>query len=37
MDPGWWVLVLLARLGLAWDVKTPETLPRRPNLVAIAD
>jgi len=37
MDPGWWVLVLLARLGLAWNVKTPQTLPRRPNLVAIAD
>ena len=27
--------VVLARLGLVWGVKTPETLPRRPNLVAL--
>ena len=31
--PGWWVLMVLARLGLVWGVKTPEDLPRRPNLV----
>lgn len=31
-DPGWWMLMLLAWLGLAWDVKTPEVLPPRPNL-----
>jgi fatty-acid desaturase len=36
VDPGWWVLVGLAKLGLVWGVKTPETLPRRPNLVALA-
>jgi stearoyl-CoA desaturase (delta-9 desaturase) len=35
IDPGWWVLMGLARLGLVWGVKTPETLPRRPNLVAL--
>ena len=34
-DPGWWVLMALARLGLVWGVKTPEALPRRPNLVAL--
>jgi len=35
-DPGWWVLLALQRLGLVWNVKTPEMLPHRPNLVAIA-
>jgi fatty-acid desaturase len=34
-DPGWWVLQLLTRLGLVWDVRTPETLPHRPNLVPL--
>jgi hypothetical protein len=34
-DPGWWVLVLLSRLGLVWNLKTPDTLPPRPNLVAL--
>jgi len=34
-DPGWWVLVLMSRLGLVWNVKTPEMLPTRPNLVAL--
>jgi fatty-acid desaturase len=36
IDPGWWVLLALARHGLVWDLKTPETLPPRPNLVALA-
>jgi fatty-acid desaturase len=31
-DPGWWVLSLLAGLGLVWDVKTPEILPHRSAL-----
>ena len=34
-DPGWWVLMLMARLGLVWNVKTPDMLPPRPNLVAL--
>ena len=34
-DPGWWVLLLLQRVGLVWNVKTPEQLPHRPNLVAL--
>ena len=34
-DPGWWVLTVLARLGLVWNVKTPEALPHRPNLVPL--
>jgi stearoyl-CoA desaturase (delta-9 desaturase) len=35
IDPGWWVLVALEKLGLVWGAKTPEALPRRPNLVAL--
>jgi stearoyl-CoA desaturase (delta-9 desaturase) len=35
-DPGWWVLCVLRRAGLVWNVKTPETLPHRPNLFACA-
>ena len=34
-DPGWWVLCGLRRLGLVWNVKTPEMLPHRPNLVSL--
>jgi fatty-acid desaturase len=36
-DPGWWVLQALERAGLIWGVKTPDTLPHRPNLVRLAD
>jgi fatty-acid desaturase len=35
-DPGWWVLGVLSRAGLVWNIKTPETLPERPNLQRIA-
>jgi fatty-acid desaturase len=35
VDPGWWVLRALERLGLVWGVKTPSSLPHRPNLVAL--
>ncbi len=31
-DPGWWVLKLLERLGLAWDIVTPDMLPERAEL-----
>jgi fatty-acid desaturase len=34
-DPGWWVLMAMRRLGLAWNIKTPAMLPPRPNLVAL--
>jgi fatty-acid desaturase len=34
-DPGWWVLMALSRVGLVWNVKTPDVLPKRPNLVAL--
>ena len=30
-DPGWWMVCVLERLGLAWDVQTMETVALRPN------
>jgi hypothetical protein len=33
-DPGWWVL-LLRRVGPVWNVKKPQDLPLRPELVSI--
>lgn len=35
-DPGWWVLQVLKRFDLVWQIETPETLPARPNVVPIA-
>jgi stearoyl-CoA desaturase (delta-9 desaturase) len=35
-DPGWWVLKGLRRAGLVWNVKTPEMLPHRANLISIS-
>jgi fatty-acid desaturase len=32
MDPGWWVLSALGRVGLVSNAKTPDMLPHRPNL-----
>ncbi|MGE3845075.1 MAG: hypothetical protein AB7I50_26225 [Vicinamibacterales bacterium] len=34
-DPGWWVLCALRRVGLVWNVRTPEMLPHRSNLVGL--
>lgn len=34
-DPGWWFIRLLERAGLAWEIKTPATLPVRPALVRL--
>jgi fatty-acid desaturase len=34
-DLGFWVLRALQRCGLVWNVRTPEALPRRPNLIAL--
>jgi fatty-acid desaturase len=35
IDPGWWVLRVLERLGLVENLKTPETLPSRDALVTL--
>ena len=31
-DPGWWVLCLLQRMGLAWGLRSPADLPARAEL-----
>lgn len=31
-DPGWWVLLALRRLGLAWNLRQPGDLTPRPGL-----
>jgi fatty-acid desaturase len=33
-DPGWWMLLVFRRLGLAWDFRLPQDLPARAELVA---
>jgi stearoyl-CoA desaturase (delta-9 desaturase) len=32
LDPGWWVLKTLQKLGLVWNIKQPEDLPERHEL-----
>jgi fatty-acid desaturase len=34
-DPGWWTLLALQRLGLAWDIKRSNDLEPRNNLVML--
>ena len=34
-DPGWWLILALERLGLAWNIKTPATMPARAALVRL--
>jgi fatty-acid desaturase len=29
MDPGWWAISALAKVGLVWNIQTPGTLPER--------
>lgn len=36
-DPGWWFIVILRKLGLAWNIKTPETMANRDALQRISD
>jgi fatty-acid desaturase len=31
-DPGWWMLMVFRRLGLAWNFRLPEHLPARAEL-----
>jgi sn-1 stearoyl-lipid 9-desaturase len=32
LDPGWWVLQVLKRMGLVWQVQEPHDLPLRPQV-----
>jgi fatty-acid desaturase len=34
-DPGWWTLLLLHRLGLAWNFRLPRDMPARPELMSV--
>lgn len=34
-DPGWWLILMMRRLGLAWGIVTPETMPKRAELVRL--
>ncbi len=34
-DPGWWTLMALRKVGLAWSLRLPEDLAYRPELVAL--
>lgn len=36
-DPGWWLILALERLGLARDIVTPDTMPKRPALIRLTD
>lgn len=36
-DPGFAFICLLARLGLAWNIQTPQALPRREGLDPVVD
>lgn len=36
VDPGWALIRILERLGLAWDIVTPRELPFRPALRRVA-
>lgn len=34
-DPGWWLIRLLEQIGWASDIRTPDSLPPRPELVPV--
>lgn len=36
-DPGWWFILTLQKLGLAWAIQTPDTLPLRQELQRLPD
>lgn len=35
VDPGWWVLLILQKMGLVWSLKLPGDLPARPELLVL--
>lgn len=34
-DPGWWILNFLQKAGLVWNIKLPQDLPERKELIKI--
>jgi stearoyl-CoA desaturase (delta-9 desaturase) len=36
VDLGWWFILLLERLGLAWNINVPASLPPRPGITPIS-
>jgi len=36
-DPGWWLINAFKKMGLAWDIVTPESMPERKTLVRVND
>jgi stearoyl-CoA desaturase (delta-9 desaturase) len=34
-DPGWWFILMLERLGFAQNIRTPETMPERKELMRL--
>ena len=34
-DPGWWMLIILSKVGLVSDLVTPDKLPSRPELIKL--
>ena len=34
-DPGWWVLQGFSRMGLVWNLQTPESLAPRKEMIAV--
>ncbi|MEE2692948.1 MAG: acyl-CoA desaturase [Pseudomonadota bacterium] len=34
-DPGWWLILWLERLGLVWNIRTPQNMDRRPELIRL--
>ena len=36
-DPGWWLVLTLKRLGLAWNIQTPAVMPARPALQRVSE
>jgi stearoyl-CoA desaturase (delta-9 desaturase) len=37
VDVGWWLICTLERLGLVWNIQTPESMPFRPELLRLPD
>ena len=37
VDPGWWVLRIFEKLGLIWDIKLPQDLPDRNELIELEE